>query len=58
MTEENIRKLKCIVKLKSVYNIGGLNCNITKLYGIIMLNYTCFNDQYEMREVFYITFYF
>jgi hypothetical protein len=46
------------VKLKSVYNIGGLNYNITKLYGIIMLNYICFNDQYEMQEVFCNTFVF
>jgi hypothetical protein len=45
-----------MVKLKSVYNIGGLNYNFTKLYGIIMLYYICFNDQYVMQEVFYITF--
>jgi len=47
-----------IISIKSVYNIGGLNYNITTLYGIIMLNYVCFNDQYEMQEEFYITFAF
>ena len=38
------------MRIKFVYNIGGLNYNITKLYGIIMLNYVCFNDQYELQE--------